>query len=421
MGLSAALPWLFAILTTLGAARTQELTLPAFTGFAHPAPDAVQRHDDGSITDGRGELRFYVRLRQAGALRVGLEAAGPAATDDLVVTCAQHPAGTACAGAVTDGHTFAITAPGYHCLTVRTRDGSPIGSLARLHLTGPAAANAHASDVERRNAASVHLGYPVPKAHADDIEWFYCEVTPRTDPLCTYYMATGWHRGYFGMQVNGPTERRLIFSVWDAGDEAVDRDKVAVDDRVTLIAKGEDVVASGFGHEGTGGHSHLVHDWQLGATFRFLLHAAADGTHTKYTGWFWFEAEQRWGLIASFRAPKDGRLLRGLYSFNENFSGSNGDLLRDCEFGNVWARTKAGEWLPLTTARFTHDGHGDAQRLDRSAGVRGGRFYLQNGGFLVPAADAVTAARATLTVPRAAGKPPDTAMLPTPADARGSK
>ncbi len=405
----------------LAAPRAQELTLPAFTGFAHPDANAVERHDDGTVANCQGELRFYVLLRQTGALQVELRTASQVAAAGLVVTCAAHPAGTACATADDDERAFAITTTGYHCLTVRTKDGSPIASLARLHLAGPAVANAHVSDVERRNAASVHLGYPLPKEHQQDIEWFYCEVTPRTDPLYTYYMAAGWQRGYFGMQVNSPTERRLIFSVWDAGNEGVDRDKVAADDRVTLVAKGEDVVASGFGHEGTGGHSHLVHDWQLGRTFRFLLHAAADGTHTTYTGWFWFDAEQRWGLIASFRAPKDGKLLRGLYSFNENFSGSNGDLLRDCEFGNAWARTTAGEWLPLTTARFTHDGHGDAQRLDRSAGVRGERFYLQNGGFLVPEVGAVTAARSTLTLPRPAGETPAAATLPTPPDARGSK
>ena len=44
--------------------------------------------------------------------------------------------------------------------------------------------------------------------------------------MATYYMACGWHRGYFGMQVNSPTERRIIFSVWDSGGEAVDRSKV---------------------------------------------------------------------------------------------------------------------------------------------------------------------------------------------------
>ena len=55
-------------------------------------------------------------------------------------------------------------------------------------------------------------------------------MTGLEDPLWTYYMACGWHRGYFGMQVNSPTERRIIFSVWDSGNEAVDRGKVADDE-----------------------------------------------------------------------------------------------------------------------------------------------------------------------------------------------
>lgn len=405
------------------------LVLDANTGYAHPDPDAIRRDVAGSVSSCAGELRFYVHLAKAGALEIDVVRSYSdrplpvveieALPAGVPITAAQRhvshasprsrPQNRTWTSAV---YTAAIAAPGYHRITLRMPDGSDLGSLARIAVGGEVSAEARASTVERRNAASVHLGYEVPAAHRDDIEWFYCEITPRTDPLWSYYMATGWHRGYFGMQVNSPTERRLIFSVWDSGGEPIDREKVAPEDRVQLIAKGEHVHASGFGNEGTGGHSHLVHDWQVGRTFRFLVHAKPDGTHTIYTGWFWFADREEWGLIASFRAPKDGKRLRGLYSFDENFSGANGDLLRDCEFGNAWVRTVAGEWLPLTAARFTHDGHGAEQRLDRCAGVRGDRFYLRTGGF-VPAPDgAVTAARAMLEVPRPAGKPPEDAELP---------
>ena len=61
-----------------------------------------------------------------------------------------------------------------------------------------------------------------------------------------------------------------------------------------------------------------------------------------------------------------GKFLHGLYSFNENFGGQNGDERRVCEFGNGWIRTKAGKWIDLTEAKFTHDGHGKSERLDRS-------------------------------------------------------
>jgi hypothetical protein len=50
-------------------------------------------------------------------------------------------------------------------------------------------------------------------------------------------MACGWHRGYFGMQVNSESERRIIFSVWDSGNEAVDRAKVDDVNRVKLMRR----------------------------------------------------------------------------------------------------------------------------------------------------------------------------------------
>jgi len=425
MGLrNALLPPVAALLAWAAAPLpAQQLILPAFTGYAHPDPNAIRRDlETGAVPECRGELHFYFETKVRGRMMVTLRHLDDQPPCELIVEVGlvgeQRRRARTSSGEGNRKPLMGLpdVAAGMQHVSLRMADGSPLRNVAGLELEGPALAGAHASTVERRNAASIHLGYEVPPAQRDEIEWFYCEVTPRTDPLWTYYMATGWSRGYFGMQVNSPTERRLIFSVWDSGNEGVDRSKVAAEDRVQLIAKGENVVADSFGNEGTGGHSHLVHDWKLGETFRFLMRAQPDGTHTTYTGWFWFAEEQRWGLIASFRAPKDGKRLRGLYSFDENFSGANGDALRDCEFGNVWARTAGGEWLALTNARFTHDGHGKEQRLDRCAGIRDGRFYLRTGGFLPAPEGAVTTGRATLSAPAWSGKPPADDELPaTPA------
>ena len=403
------------------------VTLLAFTGYALPDPAAIERNPDGTVTSCGGSLVFFVRCEATGELQLALTRDSGAPATKLVTTVAPHPAETnppagtktntvdapAIEGTETiELGTFPIDAPGYRRIAIATGDGSPLRHLRTLSLSGTAAQRAHAVTRERRNAASVHLGYTVAPELEQDVEWFYCEVTPRTDPTCTFYMATGWSRGYFGMQVNSPTERRLIFSVWDAGGEPVDRAKVAAEDRVQLIAKGDGVVTSDFGNEGTGGHSHLVHDWKLGNTFRFLVRAVADGTNTTYTGWHWFAAKQEWGLIASFRAPKDGQGLRGLHSFVENFDGGNGQLARDCEFGNVWARTRGGEWLPLREARFTHDPQGQRQRHDRYAGLRGDRFFLRTGGFELPPAQAAIAQGNTLGVPDSARTHPADAELP---------
>jgi hypothetical protein len=114
---------------------------------------------------------------------------------------------------------FDIATAGYQRFTLESLNppDKSAGDIEALILRGPAAEDAHFNLKPRRNAASVHLAYPVPKD--TKVAAFYCEVTALEDPIWTYYMACGWHRGYFGMQVNSPTERRIIFSVWDSGGE----------------------------------------------------------------------------------------------------------------------------------------------------------------------------------------------------------
>lgn len=256
-----------------------------------------------------------------------------------------------------------------------------VGNVLGLVLNGPAAEGAHFNRKPRRNAASVHLRYPVPAR--TNVAEFYCEVTAVEDPVTTYYMACGWQRGYFGMQVNSPTERRIIFSVWDSGKEPVNRDKVAEHDRVKLMAKGEGVYAGDFGNEGTGGHSHLKYLWRTGERQRFAVVAQpADKSHTIYSGYYFHPDQKKWMLISSWKAPQDGGWLRGLYSFSENFSGSNGHLRRKALYGNQWIITDGGVCIELTEASFGHDATGREDRLDRFMGVENGCFFLSNGGFV---------------------------------------
>jgi len=239
---------------------------------------------------------------------------------------------------------------------------------------------------------------------------FYCEVTAIEDPPATYYQACGWHRGYFGMQVNSPSERRIIFSVWDSGGEGVSRSRVADADRVRLVAKGEEVVAGDFGNEGTGGHSHMVFGWKTGQRQKFVVTAQpSDATHTIYSGFYFHPDKQKWVLISSWSAPKEGGYMRGLYSFNEDFDGSNGQLRRKALFGNQWVRDQLGKWTELTEATFTCDGTGKADRLDRFAGVEGGQFFLSNGGFVAGFLQA-----GSRLDRKSAGAPPEELDLPSP-------
>ncbi len=305
--------------------------------------------------------------------------------------------------------TFTVRDTGYKRIELAPADGeaAPALEVRALLLDGAASAAAHFNLDARRNAASVHLRFATDSNEL--VTGFYNAVTAVDDPVTTYYMAAGFSRGYFGMQVNSPTERRIIFSVWDAanGTNAADRSTVAAENYTQLLAKGDGVVAEVFGNEGTGGHSHLAYPWKTGSTQRFFVTAAPDGSATVYSG-YWFHPErQAWQLIASFRAAKDGHGLRRLYSFSENFGGSTGHLRRKALFGPQWIRRADGSWRELTTATFSHDATGRENRIDRFMGVEDGRFFLSHGGF-VPG---YTTSGSTFT--RSASGVPPSITLPT--------
>jgi hypothetical protein len=387
-------------LTAFGVVTAQaELRVPAFTAYLEPREGKARVSSQAGVTDWSEpsqKVAWYGLIRNNGTLHCVV--ASPTTGARLRLTLAGQTRDASVVNGQANFGVFNIAAPGYQRFALELLGGSNV-RLDALLLDGPAMKDAHFNLKPRRNAASAHLFYPVSKEAK--IAAFYCEVTAVLDPVPTYYMATGWHRGYFGMQVNSLTERRIIFSVWDSGSEAIDRKKVAETNRVTLVAKGDGVVAGDFGHEGTGGHSHLVYPWKTGERQRFIVTAKpTDVTHTVYSG-YWFHPEKKqWMLISSWKAPKDGGRLRGLYSFNEDFGGT-GNFQRKALFGNQWLRTAEGKWQELTTASFSCDGTGKADRLDRFMGIENGQFFLSNGGF-VPG---FTKYGEKFTRP-AAGKPP---------------
>lgn len=367
-----------------------KLQIPAFTAYAEPDPDALQFSEQEGVSgwkDAKQSLVWYGSLhegtfRASLTLRLPQNASTRLALSFGKTTAVRTITGDANQSVHIDFGEFRVTHAGYHRLKLqgKAKSGETFGRIEALELSGKATEGAHFSLVERRNAASVHLGYPLPPQK--QAAWYYQEVTVKTTPLWSFYMACGFRRGYFGIQVNSPTERRIIFSVWDSGNEAIDRNKVQAENRVQLLAKGEGVIAESFGNEGTGGHSHLVYPWKPNTTYRFLVNAKPDKSTTIYSAYFFSPESHSWQLVTRFRAPKDGGYLQGLHSFNENFVGGNGQLRRLAEFHNGWVRTPTGEWIELTTARFTHDSHGKSDRKDYAAGATKSGFYLSNGGFL---------------------------------------
>lgn len=400
-----------ALLASISAA--QEIKAPAFTAYLDPDANAARVAKDGItgwstkdtilwggiLTSGEVTAGVLLKLPEGETAKLKLTIEGQ--TKEIEIEGNR-------ASLLADFGRFNIKEAKYHRIELDgiSKSGKTFGDVLELNLSGPAAKDAFFNLKPRRNSPSVHLNYPLDKG--TQAVWFYNELTPRADPVATYYQACGFARGYFGMQVNSPTERRIIFSVWDAGGEKVSRQNVDDANRVKLLAKGDGVVTGDFGNEGTGGHSHLKYTWKTGQTQRFLVTAKADGDATIYSGYFYFPEKQKWELIASFRAPRDGKFLRGLYSFSENFGGANGHLQRKCEFGNQWIKTTDDRWIELTTAAFTHDATGGNDRRDFGAGVTpDGRFYLSNGGFI---ADAIKSGD-QFSRP-ATGKPPGDIVIP---------
>ena len=383
----------FCVIANWGSSQTVQI--PGNTGYAVPAEnEAMDMFADKSgivhWKDRQQTLHYFFYLRKPGKLQLQLLAKNAGTPELLQVTLAGKLFNVALSKTLKFTQRkvgyLNIKDTGFYEIVLQPKKSKVILNvdIQAILLTGTATKQMQFNAKARRNAASVHLRYPL----ADSVKAisFYNEITipPGADIVHSYYMACGFARGYFGIQVNSPTERRVIFSVWDAGKEAADRNKVADSNKVQLLAKGEGVFADGFGNEGTGGHSHWVYPWQTGTTYKMLVTALTDSVteSTIYSGYFFLPEMQRWKLIASFRAPKDGKPLRNLYSFNENFVGVNGQLLRKAYFGNQWIQKPNGQWQELTQSTFSYDATGKAgDRIDYGGGVNDGRFYLENGGF----------------------------------------
>ena len=381
------------ILVDISAQKT--VTIPAFTAYAIPAEkeeDALFSKKDHSLQwkDAKQKIEFHFYVPNPGDIDINLIAKSAeninlvslqSGENKYTVTIPPNSTYKVCKAG-----SLHITQSGFYTVSLSAANLKKkfAINIQSLQLNGIDSTQIHFNKKPRRNAASVHLKYPVNDSNR--ITQFYNELTvPKGfDHLHSYYMACGFSRGYLGIQVNSEKERRVIFSVWDAGTESTDRKKVADSNRVQLISKGDGVIVEGFGNEGTGGHSHWVYPWKTDSVYKFLVTTILDtvARTTIYTGYIYLPTLKKWKLIASFKAPKDGKYLKGLYSFNENFSGVNGQLERKAYFGNQWAQLNNGKWIELTDAQFSGDATAKAfDRIDFGAGVENSRFYLSNGGF----------------------------------------
>jgi Domain of unknown function (DUF3472)/Domain of unknown function (DUF5077) len=240
------------------------------------------------------------------------------------------------------------------------------------------------TSLEPRAARSVHLRYQGPDATA-----FYNEVTVEESVPGSYFMACGFHQGYFGIQELRPGQDRVVlFSVWDPGAQN-NPSSVPADRRVETLYHADDVTVRRFGGEGTGGQSFFRYLWKAGQTYRFLVEATVEKDKTNkdktaFAAYFFLNETGMWKHLVTFRtltfgAVTGGAPLSGFYSFIEDFrrDGESLHQARRARFGDGWVRGMDGNWVQLTEARFT----ADATAVDNfDGGVREGDFYLATGG-----------------------------------------
>lgn len=348
-----------------------------------------------SWQDASTSFTAYVQLGQIGELELWLDGAVAEGESKLTISIGNKSheiTWSANEKQPVYAGSWKIKDTGYLAIHIKgiAKDGKTFATIQNFLLSG-SAVEGSVNYVKNNKGNFFYWGHRGPSVHLNyhrpedvKIEWFYNEVTvPKgEDVLGSYFMADGFSGGYFGMQVNAPDRRHVLFSVWSPY-KTNDPSKIPDSMRITLLKKGPDVHAGKFGNEGSGGQSYLNYMWKAGNTYKFLLRGVPDGSeHTIYTAYFYPPEKGEWLLIASFRRPKTSSYLGGLYSFLENFSPRQGDKERHVLFGNQWIRTASGKWIELNKASFTTDNTGNkGYRMDYAGGVRKGQFYLKNCGF----------------------------------------
>ena len=280
--------------------------------------------------------------------------------------------------------TFAISKPGYVSVDLSGLKGEiPITDLI---VSGTAVDNGiiYSNDPQyyywARRGPSCHLAYEIPTEK--NVSYYYNEiVVPKdADIIGSYYMANGFGEGYFGIQANSQTERRIFFSVWSPF-VTDDPKSIPDDEKIVLLKKGDNVKTGEFGNEGSGGQSYMKYNWKADTTYKFLLKGVPNGDNsTTYTAWFFMPETNNWQIIASFKRPKTNTYLKRFHSFLENFMPTQGYLTRKVNFNNQWVYD--GEWKKVNGAKLTVDATYKAnQRIDATGGTTSTGYFLKMGGF----------------------------------------
>lgn len=337
-------------------------------------------------------FRTYFRIEKTGLIQIAVKAKVTSGKSKLKATFGGKSKDISLSNTdfeIIDIGSFQVEKVGYQFLELQGLQKSSVefAQISELLIAGEATSGGvyyvKSDFYWGRRGPSVHLNYEVPN-EAGNIHWFYNEMSipEGNDVLGSYFMATGFGEGYFGIQVNSPTERRILFSVWSPF-KTDDPKTIPEDHKIKLLKKGADVHSGEFGNEGSGGQSYRKFYWKAGTTYRFLLKGEPSANHsTDYTAYFFAPEIGKWELIASFRRPQTQTYLKRPHSFLENFIPEMGCITRQVTYTNQWVCNSEGKWTELSRAKFTADATARKDsRLDYAGGNDGHTFFLKNCGF----------------------------------------
>ena len=341
-------------------------------------------------TDQHSIASIYFRVQEPGKIGIRLQTASRDGNSSSVKMMAMGQEKTVDLGSERQNQELQIEIkePGYVRVDLQglQKRGNTFGNISHLLVSQEKGKKEllFANDPEyyywARRGPSCHINYNIPSD--GNVSYYYNEITVPSgeDKVGSYFMANGFGEGYFGIQVNSESERRILFSVWSPF-HTDDPHSIPDEQKIKLLKKGKEVRTGEFGNEGSGGQSYRKYQWKSGQTYRFLLKGVPDGQgNTDYTAWFFEPEQNEWSLIASFKRPQTNTYLKRFHSFLENFIPEQGYLGRQVQFKNQWVYD--GQWKAVQSASFSVDNTYRAhQRVDAIGGVIADGYFLQNGGF----------------------------------------
>ncbi len=257
-------------------------------------------------TEPNSQIRSYFRIEKTGTIKIAIKAKVTSGKSAVKASFGNEKKEIRLKNPefeIIEVGTFQVDKIGYQFVELQglQKSGAEYAQITEVLIGGEAASGTVyfvKDDVYwGRRGPSVHLGYQIPP-EAGNVRWFYNELTipAGNDVLGSYFMANGFGEGYFGIQVNSETERRILFSVWSPF-KTDDPKAIPEDHKIKILRKGQDVYSGEFGNEGSGGQSYRRFFWKTETNYRFLLKVEpSENNSTDYTAWFFAPEVGKWEL-----------------------------------------------------------------------------------------------------------------------------